>query len=111
MFSLLRIVVFFVLVTSLAARMARASRRRVHEAEQRRLEEHRACGGEPLEACRNERRLLVMAATNSIAHLDPAVIQPGRLLLSHGMTHAEPQTLDGPRRRNTGAEGKWSSCG
>jgi transitional endoplasmic reticulum ATPase len=31
-----------------------------------------------LEANRDERRLLVMAATNSIEHLDPAVIRPGR---------------------------------
>ncbi|HEV3479859.1 MAG TPA: AAA family ATPase, partial [Gaiellaceae bacterium] len=31
-----------------------------------------------LEASRDERRLLVMAATNSIEHLDPAVIRPGR---------------------------------
>ncbi len=31
-----------------------------------------------LEAIRGERRLLVMAATNSIEHLDPAVIRPGR---------------------------------
>ena len=31
-----------------------------------------------LEAHRDERRLLVMAATNSIEHLDPAVIRPGR---------------------------------
>ena len=31
-----------------------------------------------LEAIRDERRLLVMAATNSIEHLDPAVIRPGR---------------------------------
>jgi len=31
-----------------------------------------------LEAHREERRLLVMAATNSIEHLDPAVIRPGR---------------------------------
>src|ERR687898_1401830 len=31
-----------------------------------------------LEAYRDERRLLVMAATNSIEHLDPAVIRPGR---------------------------------
>ena len=31
-----------------------------------------------LEAHRGERRLLVMAATNSLEHLDPAVIRPGR---------------------------------
>jgi transitional endoplasmic reticulum ATPase len=31
-----------------------------------------------LEAHRDERRLLVMAATNGIEHLDPAVIRPGR---------------------------------
>ncbi|MEJ7875286.1 MAG: AAA family ATPase [Solirubrobacterales bacterium] len=31
-----------------------------------------------LESIRDERRLLVMAATNSIEHLDPAVIRPGR---------------------------------
>ena len=31
-----------------------------------------------LEANRGERRLLVMAATNSVDHLDPAVIRPGR---------------------------------
>jgi transitional endoplasmic reticulum ATPase len=31
-----------------------------------------------LEADRDERRLVVMAATNSIDHLDPAVIRPGR---------------------------------
>ncbi|MDQ3874634.1 MAG: AAA family ATPase [Actinomycetota bacterium] len=31
-----------------------------------------------LEGSRDERRLLVMAATNSIEHLDPAVIRPGR---------------------------------
>jgi transitional endoplasmic reticulum ATPase len=31
-----------------------------------------------LEANRDERRLLVMAATNSIDHLDPAIIRPGR---------------------------------
>ena len=31
-----------------------------------------------LESIREERRLLVMAATNSIEHLDPAVIRPGR---------------------------------
>ena len=31
-----------------------------------------------LEAYRDERKLLVMAATNSIEHLDPAVIRPGR---------------------------------
>ena len=31
-----------------------------------------------LEKYRGERRLLVMAATNSIEHLDPAVIRPGR---------------------------------
>ena len=31
-----------------------------------------------LEAYRDERELLVMAATNSIEHLDPAVIRPGR---------------------------------
>jgi transitional endoplasmic reticulum ATPase len=31
-----------------------------------------------LEAHRGERELLVMAATNSIEHLDPAVIRPGR---------------------------------
>jgi transitional endoplasmic reticulum ATPase len=31
-----------------------------------------------LEQYRDERRLLVMAATNSIEHLDPAVIRPGR---------------------------------
>jgi len=31
-----------------------------------------------LEASRDERQLLVMAATNSIQHLDPAVIRPGR---------------------------------
>jgi transitional endoplasmic reticulum ATPase len=31
-----------------------------------------------LEAHRDERELLVMAATNSIEHLDPAVIRPGR---------------------------------
>jgi transitional endoplasmic reticulum ATPase len=31
-----------------------------------------------LEANRSERRLVVMAATNSVEHLDPAVIRPGR---------------------------------
>ena len=31
-----------------------------------------------LEGSRDERRLLVMAATNSVEHLDPAVIRPGR---------------------------------
>jgi transitional endoplasmic reticulum ATPase len=31
-----------------------------------------------LEAYRDERQLLVMAATNSVEHLDPAVIRPGR---------------------------------
>jgi transitional endoplasmic reticulum ATPase len=31
-----------------------------------------------LEAHRGERQLLVMAATNSVEHLDPAVIRPGR---------------------------------
>ena len=31
-----------------------------------------------LEAYRDERELLVMAATNSVEHLDPAVIRPGR---------------------------------
>ncbi|HSL65810.1 MAG TPA: AAA family ATPase [Gaiellaceae bacterium] len=31
-----------------------------------------------LEAYRDERRLVVMAATNSVEHLDPAVIRPGR---------------------------------
>ena len=31
-----------------------------------------------LEAHRDERRLLVMAATNSLEHLDPAVVRPGR---------------------------------
>lgn len=31
-----------------------------------------------LEAHRGERRLLVMAATNSVEHLDPAVVRPGR---------------------------------
>jgi transitional endoplasmic reticulum ATPase len=31
-----------------------------------------------LEAHRDERQLLVMAATNSIEHLDPAVVRPGR---------------------------------
>ena len=31
-----------------------------------------------LESIRDERRLLVMAATNSVEHLDPAVIRPGR---------------------------------
>ncbi|HVD37890.1 MAG TPA: AAA family ATPase [Solirubrobacterales bacterium] len=31
-----------------------------------------------LEAYRDERRLLVMAATNDVSHLDPAVIRPGR---------------------------------
>src|SRR5918911_4918879 len=31
-----------------------------------------------LEAHRNDRGLLVMAATNSLEHLDPAVIRPGR---------------------------------
>jgi len=31
-----------------------------------------------LEAYRDERRLLVMGATNSLEHLDPAVIRPGR---------------------------------
>jgi transitional endoplasmic reticulum ATPase len=31
-----------------------------------------------LEAHRDERRLLVVAATNSIEHLDPAVVRPGR---------------------------------
>jgi transitional endoplasmic reticulum ATPase len=31
-----------------------------------------------LEASRDERQLLVMAATNSIEHLDPAVVRPGR---------------------------------
>ena len=31
-----------------------------------------------LEANRDERRLVVMAATNSIEHLDPAVVRPGR---------------------------------
>ena len=31
-----------------------------------------------LEEHRDERRLLVMAATNSIEHLDPAVVRPGR---------------------------------
>jgi transitional endoplasmic reticulum ATPase len=31
-----------------------------------------------LEAHRDERRLLVLAATNSIEHLDPAVVRPGR---------------------------------
>ncbi|HYG96554.1 MAG TPA: ATP-binding protein, partial [Solirubrobacterales bacterium] len=31
-----------------------------------------------LEAHRDERRLLVMAATNNVEHLDPAVIRPGR---------------------------------
>ena len=31
-----------------------------------------------LEAHRDERRLLVMAATNSVEHLDPAAIRPGR---------------------------------
>ncbi len=31
-----------------------------------------------LEAHRDERRLVVMAATNDISHLDPAVIRPGR---------------------------------
>ena len=36
-----------------------------------------------LEAHRDERRLLVMAATNSIEHLDPAVIRPGRLRPAH----------------------------
>jgi SpoVK/Ycf46/Vps4 family AAA+-type ATPase len=33
-----------------------------------------------LEAYRDERQLLVMAATNSIEHLDPAVIRPGRFV-------------------------------
>src|ERR671929_1435989 len=32
-----------------------------------------------LEATRGEHRLLVMAATNSIEHLDPAVVRPGRV--------------------------------
>jgi transitional endoplasmic reticulum ATPase len=31
-----------------------------------------------LEAHRDERRLLVMAATNNVEHLDPAVVRPGR---------------------------------
>jgi transitional endoplasmic reticulum ATPase len=31
-----------------------------------------------LEAHRDERRLLVMAATNSVEHLDPAIVRPGR---------------------------------
>src|SRR5918911_3031374 len=31
-----------------------------------------------LEGSRDERRLLVMAATNSVEHLDPAVVRPGR---------------------------------
>jgi transitional endoplasmic reticulum ATPase len=31
-----------------------------------------------LEQYRDERRLLVMAATNSVEHLDPAVVRPGR---------------------------------
>ena len=48
MLSLLVIIVFFVLVTSLVARMARASRRRAYEAEQRRLEELQGSGGEPV---------------------------------------------------------------
>ena len=48
MLSLLLIVLFLVLVTSLVARMARASRRRAYEAEQRRLEELGAGGGEPV---------------------------------------------------------------
>jgi transitional endoplasmic reticulum ATPase len=47
-----------------------------------------------LEAHRDERRLLVMAATNSIEHLDPAVIRPGRF-----DRHIRIDLPDAPARR------------
>src|SRR5215213_5712951 len=47
-----------------------------------------------LEANRDERRLLVMAATNSIEHLDPAVIRPGRF-----DRHIRIDLPDAPARR------------
>jgi transitional endoplasmic reticulum ATPase len=47
-----------------------------------------------LEAYRDERRLLVMAATNSIEHLDPAVIRPGRF-----DRHIRIDLPDAPARR------------
>lgn len=47
-----------------------------------------------LEAHREERGLLVMAATNSIDHLDPAVIRPGRF-----DRHIRIDLPDGPARR------------
>jgi transitional endoplasmic reticulum ATPase len=47
-----------------------------------------------LEAHRDERRLLVMAATNSIDHLDPAVIRPGRF-----DRHIRIDLPDAPARR------------
>jgi transitional endoplasmic reticulum ATPase len=47
-----------------------------------------------LEAHRDERRLLVMAATNGIEHLDPAVIRPGRF-----DRHIRIDLPDAPARR------------
>jgi transitional endoplasmic reticulum ATPase len=48
-----------------------------------------------LEAHRDERRLLVMAATNGIEHLDPAVIRPGRF-----DRHIRIDLPDAPARRS-----------
>jgi transitional endoplasmic reticulum ATPase len=48
-----------------------------------------------LEAARDERRLLVMAATNSIEHLDPAAIRPGRF-----DRHIRIDLPDAPARRS-----------
>src|SRR5215217_127132 len=47
-----------------------------------------------LEGHRNERRLLVLAATNSIEHLDPAVVRPGRF-----DRHIRIDLPDAPARR------------
>jgi len=47
-----------------------------------------------LERHRDERRLLVMAATNSLEHLDPAVIRPGRF-----DRHIRIDLPDAPARR------------
>ena len=47
-----------------------------------------------LEAYRDERQLLVMAATNNVEHLDPAVIRPGRF-----DRHIRIDLPDAPARR------------
>jgi transitional endoplasmic reticulum ATPase len=47
-----------------------------------------------LEGSRDERQLLVMAATNSVEHLDPAVVRPGRF-----DRHIRIDLPDAPARR------------